>query len=286
MIILTPQTLPVLQQLLLDEFTLPNYIDGSIANVPATIAALLGTPFSGLPALPTAVYAPLGEDVRRVVLLVIDAWGLNYLASPAEEVAAVGMRTAVSHQLTSIFPSTTVAALSSFWTGVAPAQHGMMGLNIFFPQMAAGGQMIHISPVFAKFGTYADQLVEAGLDVENFLDFPGFAAQLEAAGVETHAIKGREIVDSALSRMHGRGLTGNHGAVSFADMLVQTRELLAAAPEKRMFISTYWPYCGFNEPSYGWNHPRTWRSCARCLRKFAWNGWRGCRRRRGKARPC
>jgi predicted AlkP superfamily pyrophosphatase or phosphodiesterase len=52
----------------------------------------------------------------------------------------VQKRTAVSHQLTSIFPSTTVAALSSFWTGAAPAQHGMMGLNIFFPQMAAAGR--------------------------------------------------------------------------------------------------------------------------------------------------
>jgi predicted AlkP superfamily pyrophosphatase or phosphodiesterase len=117
--------------------------------------------------------------------------------------------------------------------------------------------MIHISPVFAKFGTYADQLVEAGLDVDQFLDFPGFAAQLEAAGVETHAIKGREIVDSALSKMHGRGLTGNHGAVSFADMLVQTRELLAADPQQRMFISTYWPSVDSMSHRYGWNHPRT-----------------------------
>ncbi len=233
-----------------DEFLPPNYRDGSIANIPATIAALLGTRFDGLPSLPEALWRPLGGDIKRVVSIVIDGWGWNLLEKERPFLQPLLNRAAVVGQITSIFPSTTVAALSSLWTGVAPAQHGLVGLNMFFPEYGTIGQMLSLSP---DMGYYPDALVRAGLEPETFLHWPGLAQQLAEAGIPTHRFKGKNIVDSALSKMHGRGVTGNHGIMTVADMLVQMRRLLEATAGEPLYAAAYWPTVDTLSHDHGWD---------------------------------
>src|SRR5688500_6133824 len=95
-----------------DEFIRPAYNGRSIANVPATVAALLGAPFGGLPALEDSLWRPLSGDVQRVVVLLVDAFGWNLFQQEESRLAGLVQRAAVRGSLTSIFPSTTVAALS------------------------------------------------------------------------------------------------------------------------------------------------------------------------------
>lgn len=231
------------------EFVRPDYLAGTIANVPATVAALLDLPFAGLPPIADALWQPLQGGVERVVLLTLDALGWNLIERTRPWLEPFLSRAAVRGQLTSIFPSTTVAALSSLWTGVGPAQHGLVGLTLFLPQFATGGQMISFAPVLGRFD---DALVTAGLDPETFLAAPGMATQLAAGGVATYSFKGREIVNSVLSRMHGRGAEANLGAISFSDMLTQMRDLLEARPRERLFISGYWPTIDTLSHYRGW----------------------------------
>lgn len=231
------QTIEKLNLLVPDEFTLPDYAGGSIANVPATMAYMLGVPLNGLPSLPAALWQPLGA-VKRVVLLTLDGFGWNLFRARQELVTAVSQRATITNQLTSIFPSTTVAALSSLWTGSAPAQHGLVGLKLFFPEFAVSAGMLDFSPLFYK---AHDALVDAGLNPETFLQHPGVGEQLGQAGIPTYAFKGKEIVNSVLSKMHGRGVTESFGVVSFADMLVQMRELMDKRAGERLFINAYWP---------------------------------------------
>ncbi|WP_420631083.1 alkaline phosphatase family protein [Candidatus Leptofilum sp.] len=235
-----------------DEFTLPNYADGSIANVPATVAKLLGVNLAGLSELPEAMWKPMG-DVKRVVLLTLDGFGWNLFQARHSLVTAVSHKATITNQLTSIFPSTTVAALSSLWTGSAPAQHGLAGLRLFFPEFAVSAGMLDFSPLFYK---AKDALVDAGLDPETFLQHPGVGEQLGNAGIPTYAFKGKEIVNSVLSKIHGRGVTESFGVVSFADMLVQMRELLHKRAGEPLFINAYWPSIDTI------SHYHTWQSAA------------------------
>ena len=220
-----------------EEFCLPAYGGGSIANVPATVARLLAAPFRGLPGLPEPLWQPVA-GVKRVVLLTLDGFGLNLFQERNVLVTAVSHKATIVNQLTSIFPSTTVAALSSLWTGSAPAQHGLVGLRMFFPEYAVSAGMLDFSPLFYK---ARDALIEAGLKPETFLQHPGVGEQLAAAGVSTYAFKGYEIVDSVLSQMHGRGVTESFGVITFAEMLVKMRELLDKKAGERLFINAYWP---------------------------------------------
>ncbi|RMG97691.1 MAG: hypothetical protein D6706_08205 [Chloroflexi bacterium] len=231
----------------------PNYGDGSIANVPATIASLLGVPFEGLPPLQESLWRPLlGKPIRRVVLVIVDALGANLVSGAGHWFDWWRSRTAVSGTITSVFPSTTVAALSSYWTGTAPAQHGLIGLNLFFPDYAVTAQILRFTPVFGKF---PDALIQAGLQPETFLHAPGFGEQLAVAGVASYSFKGIEIVNSALSKMHGRGVTSQHGVVTMADMAVQLRQLLEQENNQPLCAVAYWPAIDTLSHIYGWNHP-------------------------------
>ncbi len=60
-----------------DEFILPDYNGRSIANIPATIANLLDANFDGLPPLYDELWQPMGKDVKRVVVILLDAMGWN-----------------------------------------------------------------------------------------------------------------------------------------------------------------------------------------------------------------
>ena len=239
--------------LLPPEFLPPAYNGGSIANVPATVAALLQVPFVGLPPLPDPLWQPLGSDIKRVVLITLDALGKNLLEQEADRLPFLD-ETAVRGQLTSIFPSTTAAALSSLWTGSPPAQHGLIGLFLLFPEYGAIGQLLNFSPIFGK---YPDALIHAGLKPEEYLQTPGMAEQLAAGGIPTYAFKGAEIVDSALSKMHGRGVAHSVGAYSMADMMVEISQLLEEKAGQSLFINAYWPAIDTISHMRGWNSPQT-----------------------------
>jgi hypothetical protein len=251
----------------------PNYQGETIANIPATVAALLDVPFAGLPPLPEPLWRPLGSDIRRVVVITLDALGQNLLEKEAAHLEPFLSETAVQGQLTSIFPSTTVAALSSLWTGSAPSQHGLAALFLLFPEYGTIGQMLNFSPIF---GTYPDALVTAGLNPEEYLPVPGMAQQLAAAGLPTYAFKGADIVKSALSKMHDRGVADSFGTYSLTDMLVEVGRFLEQKAGEPLFASVYWPSIDTISHMRGWDGPQTaaefrmiWQQIHQTLRQLS-----------------
>lgn len=232
------------------EFVQPDYLGRTIANIPATAAAMLNIPFNGLPPLQTQLWQPLGNDVKRVVVLLVDGFGWNLLEKERPFLAPFLARATVVDKITSIFPSTTVAAMNSLWTGVGPAQHGMMGLQLLFPEMGTMGQMIHFTPTFAFL---PDALVTGGLEPETFIQWPSVAQQFARANVPTYAFKNQEYLDSALSIMFGRGVAEDYGVRTLADMLTQMRLGLEKHVGESLYQLAYWPALDILEHDVGWD---------------------------------
>lgn len=157
------------------EFLWPAYDGRSIANVPATVASILNAQFNGLPPLAEPLWQPYSAGAKRVVVLLLDAFGWNLLQAQQQRLSNILNKADRVEKITSIFPSTTTAALSSVWTGVGPARHGMMGLNLFFPEYGSAGQTLTFTPTF---GHYPNSLIEAGLEPTSFLQWPGVGQQL------------------------------------------------------------------------------------------------------------
>ncbi|MGH8904395.1 MAG: alkaline phosphatase family protein [Egibacteraceae bacterium] len=101
-----------------DEPLRPDY-DG--VWVGALVPALLGGELS--PWLPEAA-----ATARSVVLLVLD--GLGWSAIERQREALPTLAGMEGGPITAVAPSTTAAALTSISTGLAPAQHGMVGYRI------------------------------------------------------------------------------------------------------------------------------------------------------------
>jgi hypothetical protein len=223
-----------------EELILPDYQANTIANIPATVSALLDVPFDGLPSLRSQLWKPVEGGINRVVLILLDSFGQNLLARERPKLEAFLGRAEVKGTITSVFPSTTVA------------QHGLVGLRLFFPEYGVLGQLIRFSPNFAPF---PDSLVNAGTDPEKFHQVPGFAQQLAMANVATYSLKGREIIHSALSKMHNRGITKQKGFITAADMFVQLREVLEHSGNDKLYVNAYWPSLDTLSHMYGPYHP-------------------------------
>src|SRR6478752_1154656 len=107
----------------------PDYRGGGLLNLIASCAQSRGgaSHHPALTALPPSELA----GARNVLLLLIDGLGYNYLANRG---AGSALASRLKSRMTSVFPSTTASAITTTFTGLAPAEHGLTGWYTWFPE--------------------------------------------------------------------------------------------------------------------------------------------------------
>jgi predicted AlkP superfamily pyrophosphatase or phosphodiesterase len=220
----------------------PRYDGLSIANLPATIAALLGTGLpDALPPLSSEHWEDWLPGLQRVVLILLDALGYRML----QEMWATGegqVLTELSEAgrllpLTSVFPSTTDAALVSLSSGRPPAEHGWLAYTMYLREMGVAANAILLSPIWTR---QFDLLVDWGLDPGALITVPTLAGQLTASGVSTAAVLARHLERSSFTKMLYRGVSEMRGHRHASDLWVHLRHLLAETRGKKAFLTAYW----------------------------------------------
>lgn len=225
-----------------EDWVLPHYEALSIANLPATIAALLGSDLPGaLPPLPDGLWRDWLPGLRRVVLIILDALGYHLLQAmltagegrPFSRLAEAGRLT----PLTSILPSTTDAALISLGSGRPPAEHGWLAYEIYLRELGIAANAIRLRTVW---GGRDDLLLGFGLDPEQIVTVPSLAQQLAAAGIPSRSVLAYYLRNSGFTKMLYRGTAEVRGHAQASDLWVQLRQLLADTRGQRAFLSGYW----------------------------------------------
>jgi len=224
-----------------DEFVLPCY-GLSIANGPGTLAALLGGRLAdAAPPLPDTLWADLASGVRRIVWVILDAVGwLRFRQLLEQERELAFARLAQAGRLlplTSIFPSTTASALATLWTGHTPAQHGLVGSEIYLREFGVVMDALSFSPVGEP---RRGQMIERGLVPEELLSVPSLAEILSKQGIVTRVLINLSLTESGLSRLCFRGAAEVTGFITSADMWVRLRQMLAAHQDERLLLAAYW----------------------------------------------
>lgn len=225
------------------EFVAPNYHGRSIVNVSISIARLLGAKTIGLP-LDAEILDGLDTDVRRIVLVIVDALGYSLLLKAMNEDASNGFHSLLQRgarilPLTSVFPSTTTAALTALWTACTPAEHGFMGYQLFLREFGSSANMIGFSPIATEqLGN--EQLLHAGLEPERFLPVPSLPQILASVRVPVYSLIEQPYLKSALSRVQIRGAKTSRGFVTSSDMWVVLSDLLEQSPRSRALFVAYW----------------------------------------------
>ena len=234
------------------EFVVPDYDGGSIANLPGQVSAWLGAgPFGGTPLLHPEWTAPLGGPVKRVVMMLVDALGyqrFRFLMDEPGSAWAWLQQRGVLAPLTSVFPPTTSAALTSLSTGLAPGSHGMLGYELWLKEFGVTANMITLRPMAA--GRETGALADVGLDQDSFVRAPILARHLTAQGVDVHAFLPAFIAGSGLSRLT-LGRTTRHPFYTPSDLWPGLRQFLESTPGARQLVWAYWPMVDTLSHQYG-----------------------------------
>ncbi len=205
---------------------LPDY-RGGIVNLMSSLLLGLGGEANGyapLPALPVDAI----RDCRKVALIIVDGLGDSFLSGRASASFLAGARRG---RLTSVFPSTTASAVTSFLTGVAPQQHGLTGWHMYFREL---GAVLAVLPGRPRFG--GSTLQQAGVNVGAF---HGHRNVFERLGVSSAVISPAEIAHSDFNRAHlgPATLSAYRSMDHFFNCLTEA----LTPPNGPRFVYAYWP---------------------------------------------
>ncbi len=122
--------------------TLPDYAGGSILNLSASLAAHFGTQVEPKP---LRTLLPL-KGVETVVLFIVDGfgqWQLEKHINDGDMPNLKGLLEGAQHQvITSVFPSTTMAAITAMHTAEPPARTGWLGYTLWLEEVQSVVEMI------------------------------------------------------------------------------------------------------------------------------------------------
>lgn len=223
-------------------WVLPHYDQLSIANIPATISELLGSRLpDALPTLPRALWASWKPALERVVLVILDGLGYGHLermwdmgeGQVLSELAEAGWLV----PLTSVFPSTTDAALISLATGRPPAEHGWLAYELYLRELGMAINAVLLCPMQTR---KLDLLLEWGVDAASLVKLPTLAQCLAAAGVSAEAVLPAGFRASGFTRMVYGGFAHLRGHRTESDFWLQLRQALADTRGSSALIAAYW----------------------------------------------
>jgi hypothetical protein len=220
----------------------PKYDGGSILNIPPTICRMFGIfPLGSGGALSPEICQPLmalSEGVQRVILVLVDALALHrlrrWLADGRAPFWAGLVEQGLLAPLTSIVPSTTSAAIPTLWSGLSPAEHGLVGYELWLREYGVVANMISHSPF-----KIPGKLEDAGFKPEEALPGPTLGIQLGAYGVRSYAFQHAAIANSGMSRMFMKH-TEVQSFRTAAELMINLRTLIETASHERKFIGVYW----------------------------------------------
>ena len=223
------------------QFIYPRYQGESILNILPSIANSFGLPDFQHTLLKQDLLSPLQGEPQNIILVLLDALAYHRLENWLSEDEDLGWHQlrdqGVFAPLTSICPSTTCAAITSYWTDSAAYEHGVMGYEMWLKEYGITANMIEHKPI--TYRSRGGGLDLAGFDPENFLPVNSIVDRFLDHDVEAHAFQHFAIINSGLSQMFMGGAE-RHPIATSADLWISIRELLEAKPRTRKYIWSYW----------------------------------------------
>jgi len=186
---------------------LPAFDGASVAGI---IPALFGR-------VDDAWIPEVARTAKAVVVLVLDGLGWSALQDHAREMPRLTAMDGAA--ITTVAPSTTATALTSIATGLAPAQHGIVGYR-----MLVGDEVLNV----LRWSVPNRGRLPEPNDVQRYAPF---------LGREVPMVTRTEFRDTGFTRAHLRGtrLAGWHTTVGLVEQCVRAVE--AAEP----FVYSYYP---------------------------------------------
>jgi hypothetical protein len=233
----------VAKRVFLDDFVLPDYDAFNVRNIKSVVGKVFGVGSLGMAPLSDGVLDDFG-GVEKVFLVVMDGFGLNRLLAHVKShdgtfSGLIGK--GVLELLTSPFPATTSTSLASIFTGLTPAEHGILGYQMFSREYGCVVNTLDMKPVYG----YSSE-VEIARDLSKRIK-PWLPA-LQTSGVRTLIATKGSIMGSGLSRV----IHAEQDVMPYvleSEMLVKCRKALEQ--QGPVFLVLYYSGIDTLEHKYG-----------------------------------
>jgi predicted AlkP superfamily pyrophosphatase or phosphodiesterase len=222
---------------------LPNYKDGSIVNLMSSISMA----FDKKSRYKTLkILKPSELKSKNIVLLVIDGLGYDYLMKSKKDNI---LKQNLKGKITSVFPSTTAAAIPTFLTGVPVQQHALTG---WFTYLKEIGAVSKILPFTARVKSY--QLSESGVDPKKIFTEKPFFDKIKA---NSYIIQDKTIAYSDFSLTNkGKAKALSFKPSSLNGFFRQIKKAISSN-NRRKYIYAYWADFDSICHVYGTKSPKT-----------------------------
>lgn len=207
---------------------LPDYAGGSVLNLMQSVGAACGASGPGYAPLRLAFPRAPGE-ARNLVLLVIDGMGEALLRQAGQGTQLLAHRIG---GLTSVFPSTTAAAVTTLLTGLAPAQHGLTGWHMY---LAEAGSVLAVLPLVRRVVRPGEREWPAVPPPEDLFDQRGLFGSLER---RSHVVSPAAIADSVFNRYYTGGAQ-MHAYAERGAMFDCIAEIVRCGAERQYIYAYY-----------------------------------------------
>ncbi len=169
----------------------------------------------------------LGKSYKHLLLMVFDGMGQLSLKAHLQEDDF--LRSYMRSPMESVFPPTTTAAMTSYYTGLAPGEHGWLGWSLPFRDY---GGMVDIFP---NTNSYDGTPVKTKRIAYRELPYESVYQKIHSAvgeHIEIHTVKPEEIYFPSKGNRH-------HPARDLKHMKKVIKKITAGDSES--FTALYWP---------------------------------------------
>lgn len=216
----------------------PNYKDGSIVNLMSSISEAFGK---------RQMYKPLKilppkelKESKNIVLMILDGLGFKYLVSKGKNTQ---LKRRLRGAIDSVFPPTTVSAITTFMTGTAPQQHAFTGWLMHLKELGVVSKIFRSN---ARIGGLSFD--RTGIDMREILPAGGFSKEIN---VSSYVVTDKETMDSGLVRITSR----KSKVLGYATMAGFFRQIKKAVElhNRRKYIYAYWSEFDTSSHAHGAN---------------------------------
>lgn len=220
-----------------EQFLRPDYARYSFAQIPALIELLLGTKQGSHPFAST-VLQHVKPQPQNVVLLMIDGFGYQQWMQYGERFPFLSrvLNKGNLMPITSLFPSTTSASVTTISSGLTPQEHGLIEWHLYLEELDEIIYTLPFSSLDSK--DQRDSLLKRGIDPRILFNGTSLFTRLHDQGVAPHALLRSAYSASAYGSVSQAG-ANVIGYSSAPDMLVHLRQQLAVAKQPSYFY-VYW----------------------------------------------
>jgi len=229
-------------------YVLPDYDGGGLLNVAGTVLDLCGARRPADPPPLRGIDPTLLRGVRTVLLVLCDGLGSDQLTRLAQagdvpflsrilDRAARG-DAAQMIDATTIFPSTTAAAITTLQTATSPQEHGNIAYFLWLEEFAMVAQMLRWGPAAQKRGSFFD---DRAIDPRAYTKVPSIHTAIRDHGGRSYIVEPEIFRNEAMTRMHAPEAT-YLGYLLPSTMGVRVRQLLdgRAEDDSPLYIYAYW----------------------------------------------